>query len=113
LSSSHESSLSVRPFFGPTETQVVAQDGAHAYFHCQVSNIANQTVSNNRPDPVMTGRGHPVMPGFVRNAVRLLMRTELFVYGIAKRSTGYRLHNCNSHIYYENSSKNTENIRQY
>ena len=33
-----------KPFFGPTNTEVLVQEGSHAFFHCAVHNIGNQTV---------------------------------------------------------------------
>jgi len=33
------------PFFGKTNTQVLVQEGSHAFFHCPVHNVGNQTVS--------------------------------------------------------------------
>ena len=35
-----------KPFFGPTNTDVLVQEGNHAFFHCAVHNIGNQTVNN-------------------------------------------------------------------
>ena len=33
------------PYFGQTNTEVLVQEGNHAFFHCPVHNIRNQTVS--------------------------------------------------------------------
>ena len=33
------------PYFGETNTEVLVQEGNHAFFHCPVHNIRNQTVS--------------------------------------------------------------------
>ena len=32
------------PYFGQTNTEVLVQEGNHAFFHCPVHNIRNQTV---------------------------------------------------------------------
>ena len=32
------------PYFGQTTTEVLVQEGNHAFFHCPVHNIRNQTV---------------------------------------------------------------------
>eukprot|EP00095_Tigriopus_kingsejongensis_P001091 maker-scaffold193_size270907-snap-gene-1.19 protein:Tk01091 transcript:maker-scaffold193_size270907-snap-gene-1.19-mRNA-1 annotation:"Neurotrimin" len=34
-----------RPFFAKTQTDVLVQEGSHAFFHCIVHNLGNQTVS--------------------------------------------------------------------
>ena len=36
-----------KPFFAPTNTEILVQEGNHAFFHCAVHNIGNQTVSIN------------------------------------------------------------------
>ena len=36
------------PYFGQTNTEVLVQEGNHAFFHCPVHNIRNQTVRKNR-----------------------------------------------------------------
>ena len=33
------------PYFGQTNTEVLVQEGNHAFFHCPVYNIRNQTVT--------------------------------------------------------------------
>ena len=33
------------PYFGQTNTEVLVQEGNHAFFHCPVHNIRNQTVT--------------------------------------------------------------------
>ena len=33
-----------KPFFGKSRTEVVVQEGSHAFFHCNVHNLGNQTV---------------------------------------------------------------------
>ena len=37
-----------KPFYGKTTTDVIVQEGNHAFFHCLVHNLGNQTVSTNR-----------------------------------------------------------------
>ena len=39
------SSFYGNPFFGKTNTQVLVQEGSHAFFHCPVHNLGNQTVN--------------------------------------------------------------------
>lgn len=34
-----------KPFYGKTTTDVIVQEGSHAFFHCLVHNLGNQTVS--------------------------------------------------------------------
>ena len=34
-----------KPFYGKTTTDVIVQEGNHAFFHCLVHNLGNQTVS--------------------------------------------------------------------
>ena len=36
-----------KPFYGKTTTDVIVQEGSHAFFHCLVHNLGNQTVSNH------------------------------------------------------------------
>ena len=33
-----------KPFYGKTTTDVIVQEGSHAFFHCLVHNLGNQTV---------------------------------------------------------------------
>ena len=37
-----------KPFYGKTTTDVIVQEGNHAFFHCLVHNLGNQTVSNTK-----------------------------------------------------------------
>ena len=36
-----------KPFYGKTTIDVIVQEGSHAFFHCLVHNLGNQTVSNH------------------------------------------------------------------
>ena len=36
------------PYFGQTNTEVLVQEGNHAFFHCPVHNIRNQTVRKEK-----------------------------------------------------------------
>ncbi len=35
-----------KPFYGKTTTDVIVQEGSHAFFHCLVHNLGNQTVNH-------------------------------------------------------------------
>ena len=46
-----------KPFYGKTTTDVIVQEGSHAFFHCLVHNLGNQTVSLFFISQQHSGRG--------------------------------------------------------
>ena len=78
-----------KPFYGKTTTDVIVQEGSHAFFHCLVHNLGNQTVSlffiyHNQ---TMTeaafftiGRSRTIGYGKIRPLADYRSRSRLFIF---------------------------------
>ena len=47
-----------KPFYGKTTTDVIVQEGNHAFFHCLVHNLGNQTVSVSKSIQIFILQSH-------------------------------------------------------